>query len=757
MKKSFIYALLSAIALTGATILSSCTSSEDTADVNPNFDPKTNEVFTQFVFNVSTGNETTTRQTSDATQAVASSQFRGIDQAHIMCFKQASDGQYLKAVATADKDYDMALVAAPATLSNTESRRVLEMSLPLNTNTMLFYGKAVIGENQKSTHGHLDAYNVSKNLSETYFQLGKCLTPTDKTKLDEVESLFAAVLTCVMNVNRGDAAVDDEDHPSGSETVSGVTKTVPAYGFDLPTTLNPNLTWAELAGNTTGKSLIQTDKDISPLETKLMNAYKQMTSIQTAELRNGSGHGLVATITNLWTIINSVRCATPTSQREAFAKYMAELISLELKHYFDIVKLPIDGTSVSGVSIKTVSELTSALSSDSNWPLSAGTKPSSFGNIGSLTSANLLSFPELFNLPQGATHYKFDPSTKAFYYPESFDASAVGGTSFTVNNYYYPAELIYFGNSPLRVSDTEHAVNQYPANTTDWNVATWTGWDADSHVKSSTRSVAMKYDINYGTSLLKTTLGYTADIVNGTKLKDNNKYIQNRDNSVVEDNKEITPNKTSFILKSILIGGQSPKVGWNFLPLPLGTGEKQGYVYDKTITNNGAIPKVEGETTSIAGTSEPNYTLVFDNFKGDGSGGAAATQDKVYVALEIMNNTGQDFFGKDNLIANGTNFYLIGELDPSGKTIASWPDYHALPPYIYEAGEQTRVPRVFIQDYMTTANFKIGEWSLQYAYLTVPDLRSSSVTLGLSVDLNWSTGITFENVVVGGKTESGTN
>ena len=752
MKKSFIYALMSAIALTGAVGFSSCSSTEDTADVNPNYNPETNEVFTQFVFNVSTGNTPTTRQTSDATQALASSLFRGIDNAHILCFKQAPDGQYLKAASTADKSYDMALVAAPATLSNTASRRVLEMSLPLNTNTMLFYGKAVIDDNQENTHGHLDAYNVTNNLSETYFKLGRCLKATDATKLAEVESLFAAALTCVMNVNRGNAAISADDHPSGSETVGEVTTTVPKYGFALPEDLKPNLTWGELAANTTGKSLIETTKDISPLETKLMNVYKQMTSIQTAELRNGSGHGLVATITSLWTIINSVRCATPTSQREAYAKYMAELISEELKEYFNYGTLPIDGASVSGVSIKPVSNLTTALSADKYWPTStAGAKPSSFGNISSLTSPNLLAFPELFNLPQGATHYKFDSTKKAFYYPASFDASAVGGTSFTVNDYYYPSELLYFGNSPLRVSDTEHSVSQYPANTTAWNVASWAGWEADSHVKSSTRSVAMKYDINYGTSLLKTTLGYAADIVNGSKkLKDNNKFIQRRDNNVTEDNKEITPTKTSFILKSILVGGQSPKVGWNFLPLPLGTGERQGYIYDKEITNNGAVPLASA--TGIEGTSEPNYTLVFDNYNA-----TETTQDKVYVALEIMNNTGQDFFGKDNLIANGTNFYLIGELDPTAAGLAAlnWPDYHALPPYIYgEGGAQTRVPRVFIQDYMTTANFKIGEWSLQYAYLTVPDLRSSSVTLGLSVDLTWSTGLTFNDIVIGGNTET---
>jgi hypothetical protein len=78
------------------------------------------------------------------------------------------------------------------------------------------------------------------------------------------------------------------------------------------------------------------------------------------------------------------------------------------------------------------------------------------------------------------------------------------------------------------------------------------------------------------------------------------------------------------------------------------------------------------------------------------------------------------------------------------------PTYHALPPYDAECTTNT-IPRVFIQDHMTTAKFKIGANSLKYAYLTVPDLRSSSVTLGLSVDLQWSTGLDFGNVLLGGE------
>ncbi len=50
---------------------------------------------------------------------------------------------------------------------------------------------------------------------------------------------------------------------------------------------------------------------------------------------------------------------------------------------------------------------------------------------------------------------------------------------------------------------------------------------------------------------------------------------------------------------------------------------------------------------------------------------------------------------------------------------------------------------------MTTANFVIGENSLKSAYVTVPDLRSTQISLGLSVNLEWQTGLVFDNVILG--------
>ncbi len=742
MKRYFNFAFAGAIALTGALGFASCSSSEDTAEVSPNFNSKTNEVTTQFVFNVSNGNSSITRMSGTATQASSSlsaAEFRGIDNSHIMCFKQAADGNPLSAAATAEKSFDVSRIVAAGTLDNTNSRRVLEMSLPLNTNTMLFYGKAINEGNTSTdynTYGHLDDFTVTDNLANVNFQLGRRLTAAQKTSFHEVQNLLATALTCIISTNRGNAAVAATATPGDG---------IPAYGFDIAATDAPAMLWSAYVSTT---SPVTPSKAITPLELKLGNAYKEMTTIQTAELRNASGPALKATIQSLWSIVNGVRCATPTNKEEAIAKYMAHLISEHLAKYFTYTTLPSNGASVTGVAFKDAGNIIAAIYNDTYWPATAGVKPASgdFSHISSMSVTDLGKYPEQFNLPQGSTHVKFDDTRKAFYYVETYNTSAVGGTTFTVDDYYYPAELCYFGNSPLRVSGTEHVVGDYPASVSLWNTEETTSWSADwlvSHVQSSTRSVAMKNDINYGTSLLCATVGY-----NTLTLKDNNKAIQQRDYGVVEDDKTITVTGTSFKLVGVVIGDQWPKVGWNFLPKTTDTDPnyRKGYVYDNQITNNGAIP------ASTTTTSEPNYTLVFDNYQDMTVATPAVpanTQPKVYVALEFQNNSGVDFFGKDNLIADGSNFYLIGELDPSTMTGPALPTYHALPPY--DAGCTTNtIPRVFIQDHMTTANFKIGVNSLKYAYLTVPDLRSSSVTLGLSVDLKWETGLTFNDVVIGG-------
>ena len=247
----------------------------------------------------------------------------------------------------------------------------------------------------------------------------------------------------------------------------------------------------------------------------------------------------------------------------------------------------------------------------------------------------------------------------------------------------------------------------------------------------------MQNDINYGTSLLKTTVRYGATVLN-----DNNHAIQKTKVPTLPDtsepDKQITVDGTSFQLTGVIIGGMASSVGWD--SLAKSNDNFDTWVYDRAIANS-AIPAPTSGSASL-----PNYTLVFDNYRN------VAHQDKVYVALEFLNNTGQSFFGEHGMVHDQSHFYLIGELDPekSGLAAITWPTHHPLPPYNTD-GSSIKTTRVFMQDYMTSADFVIGANSLKHAYLTVPDLRYSSLTLGLSVDIKWSTGLDFNNIILGGE------
>ena len=750
MKKYFNYAFAGAIALLGAVGFTSCSSNEDAADVNPNFNPETNEVYTNLVFNVSTSNQATTRQSSSATQATTSETFRGINNAALFTYKLGTDadGKHLAAAAVADKYIDLGTPLASGTITADKSHRVLEMSLPINTNTMLFYGKAPEGTASSAEatkgysaydlYGHLDDYtlasstgeNAGKDISTANFELGKRMTAANKTKYDEIKKLLGGVLTCIINtkIADGDHVALDAEH----------------YGVAVAANEYPDVvTWANYA-NANGTSPVETTHELYSLEVKLAEVYKALTTIQTSqgELRAGYGTAILHTIEDVWSVINSVQCATPFSKGEAVAKKLAELIHEEISLYFEAT-VPKTGDNKGGavtdVNFRTVSTMVSAFNSDALWPTAtAGSHPNVA--VDGIGSEDLSKFPMAYAVPSGAAHYDWDGTKKIFEYVTDYNTSSVGNAGgFTVESYLYPAELLYFGNSPLRVSGTEHKEPTYPNGVNNWMDNTkWSGWDNNSHVVSTTRSVAMRNNINYGSALLKTTIGYKS-----ATLKDNNHAIQKAKDPSIGNNdepdKEITVDATSFQLVGLVIGGQYKKVGWDFTPKT--TDNTQGYIYDKAIPDGANV--IPG---SVDTPSSPNYTLVFDNYKA-GDGG----QDVVYVALELKNNTGQDFYGKHSLIRNGDSFYLVGKLDP---TNIAWDDLgqlstdHPLPPYNAD-GSSKEIVRVFMQDFMTTANFWFNETSLHEALLTVPDLRHSSLTLGLSVDMNWSTGITFDDVILG--------
>lgn len=328
-------------------------------------------------------------------------------------------------------------------------------------------------------------------------------------------------------------------------------------------------------------------------------------------------------------------------------------------------------------------------------------------------------FPTNLNLPAGAAQLSY--TANGGFAPVTdpvLDPANVTGSAVAVANFMYPAELCYWSASKINVTDVDKTDADYPKTTTAWDgTPSWsTDWTIEGTVKASTKAVAMKNNIHYGTALLATTVKYD---------KDNIPVKENKLALVDSNNEDILVADNGLLLTGILVGKQSSKMGWNFI--------SKDNTFDKIVYDNAIVDpnlKINGNTT------KPNYTLLFD------SNGANSAQDKfVLVALEFQNKTGKDFMGLNNLIPKDGTFYLVGKLDLTDKNGA--PLEVTLPTGDYAIpGNNTY--RAFIQDYVTNANFKIGKESLKKAYYTVPDLRSTQMTFGLSVDLMWKTGHSFD-------------
>lgn len=736
MKKYFNFAFVSAIALVGAGTFTACSSDSgivaDDSNVSDKYNPATGEVNVDFVMNISSGSGNT-RQTAANTQATIDANFRGINNALLATFIQATDGKVISTAATtAGKTYNMGEILGSGALdpdgsgSTPKSRRVIELALPTGTNTLMFWGKAIKNNGADKAQGSI-TYTVNKDLSTTSFTLNKRISEGSVAAFTQYKNLIAAVMTKL---------VDSRVDVTGS--YESVDFNVSSLGWKDYVTYNAS----KLVRKTNTPAKETGDPDV-PMENDALgeimaDAFISLNTIYAEELRAGAGPAVSRTLGDLYEVINSVASATPTSKSEAITKALAA----QIKSWLTTLIEPSAKTWNATASVKT-------------W----------VGGSYDLATGDLNTFPvTLFNVPQGATILKItigNPTVDAdrtftYSYMESIPSYDMGGGStgsFDPLNYRYPAELCYFGNSPVRVTDDAHVTADYPDGVTDWDNdenTKWTGWTKNSHVLSSTRSVAMQQNINYGTALLKTTVRYGA-----ATLEDNNHNIQNDRRHVNEPNNTIPAGSGTFTLTGVLIGGVEPEMGWNYLA-KASSPTYSSYIYDNDLPSTAIPAYAAGEGAK----STPNYTLVWDNWNQANVGNK---QNVVYIALEFVNNSGKDFWGRNNLIRNGATFYITGKLDPDTRPASitdktdeqyrddkslgiTWPTKYALPPYAAD-GSTIKERRVFIQDYMTEANFTIGATSLQSALIAVPDLRSTQISLGLSVDLEWQGGLVFESTL----------
>lgn len=371
----------------------------------------------------------------------------------------------------------------------------------------------------------------------------------------------------------------------------------------------------------------------------------------------------------------------------------------ERKHLADLYTKFTKLTAGSASScIKTLESLKSQLGDDEQ---ATGLIQKIKDNISAAQSAlSGKTFPKNLGLPDGVAKLKFEDNTFS-YIPEG---SLLGEAQINTSKIAYPARLSYYVSSPIMVS-SQLITNVSSLPTYDqWiaNNASWSNGLTEGAVAADTRSVVLKEPINYSVANLKLTAK-----CNAATLED----------ASASDQKNITVPEAGFPITGVLVGGQPSKVNWQFEPAS--TEDFKYTIYDtdmnKTKVGDGEVAFcAKNETTA----STVNYTLVLDNKKSTGD------QDDVYITIELENNSGTDFVGKDGVVPKGAKFYLVGKLN---KPTTS---------------DTQTIDHVFVKDHTTEVNLTIN--NLKNAYNCIPDLRSSQISLGLAVDLQWKAGLKYD-------------
>lgn len=771
MKYYFKLALVGAIVLTAAACAREPLAPEET---QAQAETGVREVTTQFVLNVASA--PSTKMTADVVQQ--NGNFRGIQNARIFTYKTGMSGTpYVLTTTTPAegtvKEFGLGLLMAANTLDNSENRnktesseRILQLSIPIGVDAVLFYGKAVKGDGDSDmTYGCTYDYEYTNNSKpstvlstpgSTEFYAHPILDATNKTAYEQTADLMIAAINKLLatQITANSSATFGEE---GSEIIftdlPAVSWAEYGHRYEYDKVQNPRY-----APGTTGVEIL--DHQLTELEEVVGQCYYLFTYIKPStipgnlepgsaewlnyitnhdlgtfaplgEYRGGSSFALLRQVGDMYKVLGAVASAVPTNAHEANAVLLAREIISNALLVFD----------VEGQTYKSKSAFTTFV-----------------GNTALYTAVNdnmIRNYPGYFNIPEGAAQLGFHAQgedikngggTKyaedVFYYhhPENQPLVNPTMTSFEPRKYIYPAELWYYTNSPIRISEKDITWADMNGSSNWSTESKWSSdWTSPGKVTSATRAVALKNNINYGVAMLKSVVTTTSNT-----LYDNRKKMTDEGSD-----RGISVATSQIKLNGILVGGQNPRMNWQFVR-KYSTGEFSyfdGVVYDLVAGK----PEISSTIT--------NYTLLYDNFN---SSQPESNQNDVYIALEFING-GSAFWGRDNMIPSGGKFYLLGKLPkPGANAIAAgaWPADHQIAPVYgvayddgtnypatlgtHTAGASRKVARVFIQDFMTTATFKIGETSLQHAYYSVPDLRASQMSLGLSVDLQWSSGLSYE-------------
>ena len=316
-------------------------------------------------------------------------------------------------------------------------------------------------------------------------------------------------------------------------------------------------------------------------------------------------------------------------------------------------------------------------------------------------------YPRSIGLPNGSARLTFtDGGTGAADEFGSADSEILWASNNTTapGKFVYPADLRYFVQTDIKTATSEFLENNLD---NPWATITGNAVYSGTPVSGTTRSIVLTKPVQYGVGRLETKIA-AMDAAN---------YYD-------RDGNEVTIPSGGFTLTGIVIGGQKA-VDWKFQPL---TGTTEAPVEIYTIYDSDVSGVVAKETASAE-----NHTLVLET----------EANQEVQIALQFTNNSNNAFKGKDGFIYPGQTFYLLGKLNPAGDNVTQ-PD-----------GETETINKVFLQDYVTkilltikpgsqpTSPDGVNDDGFGTAVSGLPDLTTSKMEFGLSVNLQWKPGLTF--------------
>ena len=380
--------------------------------------------------------------------------------------------------------------------------------------------------------------------------------------------------------------------------------------------------------------------------------------------------------------LSSIRESTEASaDAQALADYMTTIANTTgwsttddptLKSYYlDFIRMGSEGAGLMSGAAANIKAFVAALKTllTGSDALSTAIK----ANIDANSTIASNTYPRSLDLPDGAAVIRWTGSEFSVR-TTTTTLDNING----INRYTYPAELMFFVDSPIRTSAEKVSESVYQTTDKLWSAFLDTYYKGSTAVNTNTKAVAVENPIQYGVAKLNLTLTGMSE--------------------TLQDAKEETVTNTSMTtlpLTGVIIGGQHT-VGFNMKPQGAQTDVDGRFIYDTTV-----------DATNFTTEGYKTSTLVLQSYD----------NEKVPVILEFENKTGNAFTGKDGTVYPGARFYLIAMADPANK------------------GEGAYAGRVFTQDYITTMSMSVT--SLAKAYTCMPDLLAPRLEVGVQVVTKW--------------------